>query len=41
MFLTTDLSDDVQDIEAPIAKADLIVLEANHDFETLRQGPYP
>ncbi len=41
MFLATDLGYDAPDLEKPISEADLIVLEANHDLETLRQGPYP
>jgi len=41
MCMATDVGYDCPDIEPHIAAADLVVLEANHDTETLRSGPYP
>ena len=41
MFLATDVGYDCPDLEPHLAAADLIILEANHDVQTLRQGSYP
>jgi phosphoribosyl 1,2-cyclic phosphodiesterase len=41
MFLATDVGYDCPDLEPHLAAADLVVLEANHDVQTLRQGAYP
>jgi len=41
MCLATDIGFDAPELEPHIAAADLVVLEANHDVETLRTGPYP
>ena len=37
----TDLGTPTAALEAPLAAADLIILEANHDPERLQRGPYP
>jgi phosphoribosyl 1,2-cyclic phosphodiesterase len=41
MCIATDVGYDCRDLEPYIAAADLVVLEANHDVETLRAGSYP
>lgn len=41
MCMATDVGYDCADLEPHIAEADLVVLEANHDVETLRSGTYP
>lgn len=41
MCLATDVGYDCPDLEPYIAQADLVVLEANHDVQTLRMGSYP
>lgn len=42
MFVATDLGFDAPELDAHIAASDLIVLEANHDVETLRANDrYP
>ena len=41
MCMATDVGFDAPEIEPYIAAADLVVLEANHDVETLRMGAYP
>ena len=37
----TDLGTPDDALVVPIAEADLVVLEANHDADLLRRGPYP
>jgi len=39
--ICTDLGIDTPSIAAPLAAADLLVLEANHDIDRLWRGPYP
>lgn len=39
--LATDLGAACADLRQPLAAADLIVIEANHDRERLIRGPYP
>jgi phosphoribosyl 1,2-cyclic phosphodiesterase len=39
--ICTDLGIDTPSIAAPLAAADLLVLEANHDLDRLWRGPYP
>lgn len=39
--ILTDLGTFQDHLSAPIAASDLIVLEANHDEQMLRSGPYP
>ncbi|HEU0164267.1 MAG TPA: MBL fold metallo-hydrolase, partial [Thermomicrobiales bacterium] len=39
--ILTDLGSWQEHLAEPIAASDLIVLEANHDEEMLRRGPYP
>lgn len=41
MCSATDVGFDAPEIEPFLAAADLVVLEANHDAETLRAGAYP
>src|SRR5579884_2606548 len=41
VLVVTDLGCADGALRDPIAEADLIVLEANHDEELLRRGPYP
>ena len=41
MCIATDVGYDCPELEPHIAAADLVVLEANHDVETLRTGSYP
>ena len=41
MCIATDVGYDCPELEPHIAGADLVVLEANHDVETLRTGSYP
>lgn len=35
-----DLGDADEDLHAPLAEADLLVMEANHDYDKLKMGPY-
>lgn len=37
----TDLGEPDAQLHKPLADSDLIVIEANHDVEMLRRGPYP
>lgn len=39
--LMTDLGSITPDVLAPVSRADLVVLEANHDVQRLVEGPYP
>jgi phosphoribosyl 1,2-cyclic phosphodiesterase len=39
--ICTDLGEPTPAIRAPLAAADLLVLEANHDLDRLWRGPYP
>ncbi len=39
--ILTDLGSWREDLLEPLLASDLIVLEANHDLEMLRRGPYP
>src|SRR2546423_13945782 len=41
MCIATDVGYDCPELEPHIAAADLVVLAANHDVETLRMGSYP
>lgn len=41
MCMATDVGYDCPELEPYLAAADLVVLEANHDVETLRMGTYP
>ena len=41
MCMATDVGYDAPELEPHIAAADLVVLEANHDVETLHAGTYP
>lgn len=41
MCMATDVGYDCPELEPHLAAADLVVLEANHDVETLRSGTYP
>ncbi len=39
--LATDLGRSTEDIESAVSRADLVVMEANHDIDMLQNGRYP
>lgn len=41
MCMATDVGYDTPELEPHLAAADLVILEANHDLETLHAGAYP
>ncbi|MCK8816681.1 MBL fold metallo-hydrolase [Natroniella sulfidigena] len=41
MAVATDLGEMTEQVRAEISDSDLVILEANHDLEMLKIGPYP
>jgi phosphoribosyl 1,2-cyclic phosphodiesterase len=39
--LATDLGDTTHEVQEAVSRADLVILEANHDYDMLRNGRYP